>query len=811
MRILRLSSLIFFLFLTACGQSSPIPRATLYPAFTLTQGAAPREIDPELNYNSFVEGYVLDNQTKTPIAGATVSIPGLETTTTTDGYYLLQGVPTGRQALEIRKDGYEPLYRIAQVPVSSSGQTLTMKLSELEPKSQRVTMIGASGGTHFASSLGEAGPFIRIPAGALETDTPIQFTHLRTANTLPELPQDGYSLAFAHLAPTGLVFKKPATLFLPLQPGIVIPIGQTINISYFDSREAKWIDDITNGKISSINGKLFLEYEINHFTWIGGSWYPDYVSGCVQDQDGIGVPNVTTKWGVTDSIGRFFGTTTQSNINTNLTAYAILPNGTQSESVSVFYDGHNNVTFPSCILYETAVPVVATPEPEVRNSCDGSQPITPFGTGLTTRVNTQTQPSSQIRPQATEPPRVLLMARDAYGFTTRINDFKRGGADASQTKFFIGGSDVTQSSRVKSLGNASVEVSIKFKEPLKAQANLEIRLETNKRGGGTVENKVMADVVAGFEYGDIALFEVDDADWIAGIPSPLIIEGDHLQVFYKKSQGNLPIRTSLTVRPRDEKGDVVPINSDLNLKFKDGFDAGSAPFVDGESQVPIVFMPSDVAENQRFDVIANDSVNGASGRLLLQQIGGICPIARQPEIYRPLPQFPPLIPTILGGFGKFFKFAGAVASRAFLSLASLVFLSSDTQIITPGDAVEPAELEKWGKVTQKDNGEELINVTVGTDLNGDGTVDNDDTDLAGRRLIDNLIAIGGRVVPSSNPKVEIEIELPNGTRVQLRKADVGTASGVTTVDVVYPTPRASTRTKTGQPYSVKRVKLKFKK
>jgi hypothetical protein len=142
MLIFRLSRLLLFLFLTACGQSLPISRVP--PAFTITQGAPARELDPELNYNSFIDGYVRDNQTKTPISGATVSIPGLETTTTADGYYLLQGVPSGRQALEIKKDGYELLYRIAEVPVSSNGQTLTIKLAELEPKSQRVTLVTIS-------------------------------------------------------------------------------------------------------------------------------------------------------------------------------------------------------------------------------------------------------------------------------------------------------------------------------------------------------------------------------------------------------------------------------------------------------------------------------------------------------------------------------------------------------------------------------------------------------------------------------------------------------------------------------------------
>ncbi|NJK43206.1 MAG: hypothetical protein HC933_02130, partial [Pleurocapsa sp. SU_196_0] len=248
-------------------------RATLYPALTINAGVKPRAIDPQRNARGFVDGYASDYATGQPLVGATVSLNSLtgslETITDADGYYLVRGVPLGKHAFRIEKTGFEPVYRLAEL--TRTAETVTMKLASLEPKSTRVTTIGVSGGTHYATDAGANGPFLQVPAGALERDVPIQFTHLRDASTLPELPQDGYYLAFAHLGPTGLTFKKPATLFLPLQAGIVVPVGTRINIFYFDAKRAEWVDDITSGKISSVNGKLYLEYEINHFTWIGGT------------------------------------------------------------------------------------------------------------------------------------------------------------------------------------------------------------------------------------------------------------------------------------------------------------------------------------------------------------------------------------------------------------------------------------------------------------------------------------------------------------------------------------------------------------
>jgi hypothetical protein len=210
------------------------------------------------------------------------------------------------------------------------------------------------------------------------------------------------------------------------------------------------------------------------------------------------------------------------------------------------------------------------------------------------------QSSSQIRPQATESPRVLLIAKDAYGFTTRINDFKRGGGDPSKTKYFVGGNDVTQVSRVKNIGNDSVEVSVKLKEPLKAQANLEVKLETNKRGGGTVESTVVADVVAKIEtVSSMSILQIEDTDADPSIQFPAIQQvADIFYVIVKKSQFNQSIEISIPTYLKDEAGNLVPLNSSQILKFDDSTwnrsiaSAVSGQISNGTAQIKISVIPS---------------------------------------------------------------------------------------------------------------------------------------------------------------------------------------------------------------------------
>lgn len=434
-------------------------KATLYPAFTITKGADVAALDPKAFARSFVEGYVVDYKTNKPIVGATVSIPGLSAKTGPTGYYLLRGLPTGEHAVKVEADGYEPVYRFANV--TSAQHTTVLRVATLQPRSEAVTNIGAAGGTHYANN----GAFIVIPEGALSETVPIQFTHTEAAGTLPELPQDGYYLAFAKLRPTGLVFNKPATLYLPLQQNVILPEGTPIRISYFDENNKRWVQDITAGVIKKINDRLFLEYEINHFTWIGGSWFPDTVTGCVRYADGRPAAGISTNYGVTDSAGNFRGSTTSAEIGRNLTARAYYDG--EITSKSIYYDGNGGVSFACIILPAPEKPdfskfqLELKPDPKPSNSpqgCSISAPTDAYFSTISPTLSLlrQEQPqlttspshlmtsSSSVKTRLVTPNEFFLIQTNTLvSIRIYIQDYSKSGVIASEITFNVGGDNST--------------------------------------------------------------------------------------------------------------------------------------------------------------------------------------------------------------------------------------------------------------------------------------------------------------------------------------------------------------------------------
>lgn len=587
-------------------------RATLYPALQIVQGAVLQPLDPQRNARGFVEGYVTDYATGSALKGATVSLNSatgtLNATSDASGYYLIRGVPSGRQSFRIEKSGYEPVWRIANI--TQPAESYALKLAALEPISPRVTEIGAAGGTHYATDAGATGPYLQIPAGALESTVPIQFTQLRDASTLPQLPQDGSFLAFAHLGPTGLTFKKPATLFLPLQAGISIPIGTRINIFYFDAKRAEWVDDITSGKISNVGGKLYLEYEINHFTWIGGTWLPDEVTGCVRYPNGSRARGVQTNWGISDSAGLVIGTTTRSDIGRTLTLSAI---GRPGSTVStVQYTGNGTASFPCITVPATPyVPVKWTPEPvgpispyvpdpgnppppppDPCNPASPSKPIKGFSERALEAVG-----SAALRPQA-EPntASILVTADSLYGFTANIPDWTGGNVDPSSIKLEIGGVDYTGKADFvypSPTVPGAMQVKLALSEPLRAKAGLEVKLSGVTREGEAQGAATTLDVVARIAVAPIRIIKLPEYDDLIDevtTPTPVsLFQNGAVTVIYREGDSLNNLKIELPVFALNEIGEAVNI-SNYNISLDDLTGAsvgGSTQMIAGAAAVLI--------------------------------------------------------------------------------------------------------------------------------------------------------------------------------------------------------------------------------
>ncbi len=576
-------------------------RATLYPAITITEGSPPPKLSPKSHPKSFVTGFVYDYNTNQPLGGATVSIPGLAVQTTATGHFLMRGVPQGSHAFKIEKSGYETVYSFADV--LGDQQTVTLRYVALERKDYRVTMIGPEGGTHNALN----GAFLEIPEGALSETVPIQFTHTRSAETIPELPEDGYYLAFAKLGPTGLVFDKPATLFLPLQDGIVLPEGTPIRISYFDERLKRWVQDITSGVIANIDGQLYLEYEINHFTWIGGnSPPPDVVTGCVVFANGQPAVGISTYVGrLTDASGGYTATLTPSDVGRTITDAVVGPYG-EGDSVSVFYDGNGSVSFPRCLVIPTPDPMVTDLETkQLDNPCDESE-ITPFS----------------LTPQVTQSSSTLVIAEDFYGTQMQIPNLAGLLIDPSTLKLTMDGLDVTnQVTFTYPLPDAPDTLGIDFEpdSPFAPNLNFEIKLEGNTMNGEPFEKVETIALIHDLEVPEVSFAVIDDADaepdhtypfW--GVVSPA---GEPLELvtFLRSDVEDGSVTFPLYVTAVDTEGEIMSYSSPdgQTLTFILDETIGSAvptAIVDGRVEIPVTINVPDPNNLQDFTFESSISV-----------------------------------------------------------------------------------------------------------------------------------------------------------------------------------------------------------
>jgi hypothetical protein len=602
-------------------------RAILYPALDIQAGVPARELDVFDYPNSFIEGYVVDYVTKQPIEGAKVSLPGLETQTTGDGYYLLRGVPPGNHSVKIEKreqqydpetdqtewiELYETVYRNANVPTDPNG-TITLKLATLEPKSSQAQIVDTNGGTVYAQD----GAFLKIPRGALSQPVPIQFTHLRAAITLPELTRDGNYLAFAHLSPTGLVFKKPATLFLPLQKGVELPLNTPINILYFNTVQNSWVDDITNGKISRINGRYYLEYEINHFTWIGGAWFDDPVIGCVEDPLGKGLKGISTNWGPTDAAGIFRGTATLSDVGRTLEAYAILPDGSPT-TVSVFeYSGNGGVNFGPCIVYREATPSVFPLGADVL--AEGQ--VAPFG-------------APHLRPQAVDnnledcafPKKQLCSTDDVPILAGQllkvvyydIRNFKAGKVKAESIELFFEGKKVQH--HLKPQTGDVMRVYHTLPQPMKPdgiQRAISIKFKYTKDDQEqTVARTQSLKSIAQLKTANLAVNVLPDNFIPANIQTPFKTKVPQGVLWIARQRDLEPdgtIKVYAEVKAYDAYGKIITsINTKNAVYFSDNSTnnlentENRAPFINGIATIPLKIQP---ANSNRSDQITRVLLN----------------------------------------------------------------------------------------------------------------------------------------------------------------------------------------------------------
>jgi hypothetical protein len=195
----------------ANGTCSPSVLCTAGPGWDGPTGLGTPDGVAGLAYTGLgsVTGPVTDASTGDPIAGATVSAPGLSVTTGSDGSYTLFGLPAGSASVTVSDYGYQ-------------SQTQTVTVTANQTTTQNVSLTGLPHETVSGTVIAGTGTAWPLYAQVSWSDSD---GHSGTAYTTPATGQ--YTLT--------LLGDTTYTLTVtPLYPGYTAPAAQTITVGASD-------------------------------------------------------------------------------------------------------------------------------------------------------------------------------------------------------------------------------------------------------------------------------------------------------------------------------------------------------------------------------------------------------------------------------------------------------------------------------------------------------------------------------------------------------------------------------------------------
>ncbi len=300
-----------------------------------------------------------------PVGGVTVRIAGRQVTTSSSGWFVLEGVPEGRHTATFSKFGWSTSYR----PVS---------IVDGEPTIVSQVLVVADVAGSFPAGVGaevdvEAGAKVTLPSGTYQTDDGTPYTgavhytatvwDLGTDEELKAAPGtfaardvsgdnvtlESFGMIQVDLTTAdGVDLQLPSgstsRIVMPLQTrGTELPaVGTMVPAWYFDEDESRWIGEGAGVVVTLPDGRPGWQFDAPHYT----PWNVDLpadtrqcVSGRVVDSLGEPIPNATI-----EAIGEDFISTTTTRANAEgQFCVAVMRGGTVNLEIS-FVDGGEVVT-----------------------------------------------------------------------------------------------------------------------------------------------------------------------------------------------------------------------------------------------------------------------------------------------------------------------------------------------------------------------------------------------------------------------------------------------------------------------------------
>jgi RHS repeat-associated protein len=214
---------------------------------------------PETPQSGYINGKVLDVNTRSPLSGVLITIQGVEGAVFTDedGRFSLPTPTKGRYLLTTERQGYAYGQRWVEVMSQRDMVVDPLYLMALDPQATTIT---PAGGTHLSA---DGKVEVVIPSGAVSAPIEVVTTDVLKSESLPApLPPTSLFTYCVNLKPDDATFATQVRV--RIKNYLNFPAGTPIPVGFYSKKEARWLN---HGMSTVTADGQWVEFYTDHFSW----------------------------------------------------------------------------------------------------------------------------------------------------------------------------------------------------------------------------------------------------------------------------------------------------------------------------------------------------------------------------------------------------------------------------------------------------------------------------------------------------------------------------------------------------------------